>query len=661
MTDITAQKQGLVEGVHYFIPRTHFQTKTSEQRTAWEHEMSALELTFERLAQVVMTQEQHQQVAKNLVSALRKFVEWRQMSMNDVVGRLFRTDFYPSRRKHLSDLKLEGRSPGYIANRASLLSKLRSIVMQIDRAHALKTKAETPLQAALNDLVAAAGDLKLLSSRTQVPLRKLEGYMRGTIPGRNGERELQKLERYFAMQPGALTDLIPRRTQRPWSRTGKRVQMPMATEFATPYCRRLAAARKDPYRVKPADAPERLRREWIDLLHFKTDLWAVPSIGKLSRRWTCLPFPERPQHVGDWIATVNGQWCPTAKLNYETLSNYVGWLMRDRSAGGAGLSPDVACTMARVADVHHIRRHADWLIARSGGIVSGSVWRLLTFAAAMCQPDRGFLWHYEEIGLSAGYASAEWKKKLADAFAAYRLAQKNFKPRLATSRDPFARIANIIALDNPMEAVWDAMDRMKRDRPPAGGEAELIWARNYLLLGLLASNPLRVRNMLELNWRSDNTGHLRKDPDGSYRIFFAGRELKNRYGYALTHDYNVPVQAALTPFIDEYLNEYWTKLTKGRTDRIFVGTLNPERSWMSMSETFFEITAKYFVGTPGFRPHAMRHITATALVKETGGFTAAALVLHDKEATVRQHYGFVIGEDGARWMAKVWKRGRWGA
>jgi hypothetical protein len=86
--EITEEKQQLVEGVHYSIPRTHFRSKTSEQRTTTEIEMFALELTFEDLTRVVGTQEgQQPQVAKNLASALKKFVEWRRMVMTDIVGR----------------------------------------------------------------------------------------------------------------------------------------------------------------------------------------------------------------------------------------------------------------------------------------------------------------------------------------------------------------------------------------------------------------------------------------------------------------------------------------------------------------------------------------------------------------------------------------------
>lgn len=582
--------------------------------------------------------------------------------MSDVVGPVLRGDFYRHRQAHLAHLAEEGRSATYIQNRSALLAKARATVARLDRLAALQSQEETPLQAALHELVERAGGAKLLSRKAKIPLRKLEGYLRGIVPGRNGERELQKLERYFAMPAGALTDLIPKRTRRPWSKTGRRVSLPSKEKLSTSFGKYLAACKKDPYRLKPSEFSDELRAEWQALLDFKTDLWGewetiVPQKGKISRRWHCLPFPSRPMRADDWVATVDGQWCPSAKINFEILSNYLGWLTRDVSKGGGGLSVEQVQTMAWIADCTYVKRYCRWLEARCGG-VSSSLWRVLTFAAAHCQPGRGFLWHSPDIGRRAGYSTEEWRERLTEAFQKYRLAQKNYKHRVREKRNPFDRVASIIALPEPMQAVWDAMDRMRQDRPPPGGEAELVWARNYLLLGLLASNPLRVRNMKELTWREDNTGDLRRDPNGNYRIFIPGSRMKNRYGYALARDYDVPVQSLLAPFIDEYLERYWPRLTRGRTDRIFVGTMDPERVWNYLPDAFFDITTKYFVGTPGFRPHAMRHITATALVKSTGGFTAAALVLHDKESTVRQHYGFVVGDDAARWMAALWKDGR---
>jgi integrase len=110
----------------------------------------------------------------------------------------------------------------------------------------------------------------------------------------------------------------------------------------------------------------------------------------------------------------------------------------------------------------------------------------------------------------------------------------------------------------------------------------------------------------------------------------------------------------LTAFIDRYLGDYLPRLSKGTTARVFVSTTEPQIEWNDLNNTFRNITKRYFVNCPGFGPHAMRHIVATALVKKHGSFTAAAKVLHDKEETVRKHYGFLIGDDGARWVEALW-------
>jgi integrase len=49
---------------------------------------------------------------------------------------------------------------------------------------------------------------------------------------------------------------------------------------------------------------------------------------------------------------------------------------------------------------------------------------------------------------------------------------------------------------------------------------------------------------------------------------------------------------------------------------------------------------------PGVGPHTIRHLIATAIIKKTGEFNTAALVLHDREETVRKHYAHLLTEDG---------------
>lgn len=72
-----------------------------------------------------------------------------------------------------------------------------------------------------------------------------------------------------------------------------------------------------------------------------------------------------------------------------------------------------------------------------------------------------------------------------------------------------------------------------------------------------------------------------------------------------------------------------------------------------MNRHFATLTRKYFHGCPGSGPQCMRHIVATAIVKTTGNFVAAALVLHDEVETVRKNYSHLCGDDGARWLAGV--------
>jgi hypothetical protein len=211
-------------------------------------------------------------------------------------------------------------------------------------------------------------------------------------------------------------------------------------------------------------------------------------------------------------------------------------------------------------------------------------------------------------------------------------------------------------MDDPMQAIWDALDRMEADRPCPGGEAEAVWYRNYILLGLSACCPLRRRNFMELTWNPDGNAQLRKRADGHYKIFIPGADMKNRYGYARDHDYDYPVEPRLTRHLDTYLQKILPRLAKGATDRVFVGTTAPSMLWGNLSNEFRRITAKYLPETPGFGIHAMRHIVATALVKETGGYVAAALALHDYEATVLKHYGRFLVRDAARWMSKIWDR-----
>src|SRR5690606_29694344 len=79
---------------------------------------------------------------------------------------------------------------------------------------------------------------------------------------------------------------------------------------------------------------------------------------------------------------------------------------------------------------------------------------------------------------------------------------------------------------------------------------------------------------------------------------------------------------------------------------VFVSHKCPGSVWKGLNRRFETLTRRYLHGCPGVGPHSFRHIVATAVIKRTGSFTAAALILHDREETVRAHYAHLVGTDG---------------
>lgn len=54
------------------------------------------------------------------------------------------------------------------------------------------------------------------------------------------------------------------------------------------------------------------------------------------------------------------------------------------------------------------------------------------------------------------------------------------------------------------------------------------------------------------------------------------------------------------------------------------------------------------MGCPGVGAHAVRLIVAAAIIKVSGDFLTAVLVLHDSEDTIRKNYAHLIPQDGYR-------------
>jgi hypothetical protein len=86
-----------------------------------------------------------------------------------------------------------------------------------------------------------------------------------------------------------------------------------------------------------------------------------------------------------------------------------------------------------------------------------------------------------------------------------------------------APLSPLMSIDNLVAAV----KMLEAQRPLAGNHDEAVWGRDLLLLALIISNPLRARNLRELTYRPDGTGHLRKTAQGEWRIVIHRHEFMN--------------------------------------------------------------------------------------------------------------------------------------
>ncbi|MBT4041859.1 MAG: site-specific integrase [Rhodospirillales bacterium] len=84
--------------------------------------------------------------------------------------------------------------------------------------------------------------------------------------------------------------------------------------------------------------------------------------------------------------------------------------------------------------------------------------------------------------------------------------------------------------------------------------------RDGLLIAILAARPVRLKNLTSIV-----VGHHLILVDDVYWLVFEAGEVKN------ARHIEVPVPIALTPYLDEYLNEYRPKLLMdNQTDRLWV-------------------------------------------------------------------------------------------
>lgn len=280
--------------------------------------------------------------------------------------------------------------------------------------------------------------------------------------------------------------------------------------------------------------------------------------------------------------------------------------------------------------------------------------------AALNHPKHGYLTQMPELRewLPETHRPLVWQDACEEAYAWASEMKRNLSVAgIEHSREPMAPIKSVLELDDPLEAVADMISRMKSCRPTTGGTNEAVWARDLLLVKLMASNPLRAKNMKLLTYSADNTGNLYRRPDGSWFIRLEKRAFKNAKGAAKRRDYDMPVNRVVWADIERYLNVYRPMLPDAdKVGYFFLSSMDEKQegyvgAWKSLNRRVFYLTRRYLWDCPGIGTHGFRYIIGTATLKKApGAWDAAAAVLHDEVETVKAHYAHLRPSDGGKFV-----------
>lgn len=616
--------------------------------------MDSLKFTFKDLKEAMSTRiaadsELSSSSWPNLQSALDAFLAEQGFAVNDVIASSLRASYQRHLAHHVATLVASGRKKPYIANRKSLIARWRRLLLELDRTSAASYNRQSPFQLALHEMLKNGRTVRGTALAAGVPLATLKRWVKGAIPNERSAAGVPRLEKHFGLPPGALTDLLPQVFAKP---TG----IKEAACAANTYRARLRIQSRDRYAIK--EPSDELRAQWRELVEFKTAT-GLPRSGLDGRRlkrtangqWSSTERPVKARTARRWYAFKGSRYVASADVNWTLVEQYVGWLMLPPDKGGKGLAADSAMSLTNFVRDDFMDDYIDWRIERST-VAHAGVLTLLSFAASLCNPATGFLAQQEDrFGKTFGTVpGTDWHTRCQTAHRHYTAKLKDLKPRVKRSRDPLAAVGQALELQNPLDAVADAVARMDAVRPLTGGVNEAVWARDRLMLKLLASNPLRDKNLRMLSYRADGSGQLRK-VHGTWRICIDKEQFKNFMGAARHRDYNMPVRPEVWNDIERYLRDYRAMLAPAGSEYVFASSRGTPEPMGSLRRRFAIITKRHFAGCDGFGPHGMRHVVATSILKANpNDWNAAAWALHDLPETVEASYAHLRSDDAARWL-----------
>lgn len=454
-----------------------------------------------------------------------------------------------------------------------------------------------------------------------VPNTTVSSWLQGVIPGAQSVRGLRRLESALAIQPGTLTNL----TRQP--------KPEMTAPPANSYRETLGKLRKDRYRLALSEVNPQLREEWKSLLHYKTT--KAPALRRSRRAVWSLTSTDEGRRSTDWHNARGTSFCAAADVEWKHVAGFFGFLRNKPDVHGCVLPTDWDATLAAFAVPELIEPYFAWLIERAGGVANNRVKTLANFVQSLTNSVTGWLTQQPELRerLPEKFRSRVW----AEACAAANTLATGFRGEVrGVSRDPFEPLRGLLSLPEPFEPILQAIQRLDARALGAGLQSvtAALAKRDALLLTVLISIPLRLRNVALLRYRMDGTGTLRKEPDNRWWIRIPPHETKNRKAI------EAPLPKSATARVDEYVTIYRPRLlVTTPNDYAFVSSGSRAGPWWAVNMRVFDLTKIYLPGNIGFHIHAFRHLVATRwLDKHPQDYMTVAHLLGDDLQTVIKTY-----------------------
>lgn len=562
---------------------------------------------------------------RNHLSTLNSYLASVGKTSQSRVGVELGSTFESSLKNYLSVIDVAPRTKRDRINHLKLIRRLYDALRRPTDA----APRATLLSAELRTQIARTGVApKTLAREAGLSTSAMQRWLKGALPNKRGIPTLRRLEAALKLPRDHLVDLVDERPCPP---------PPPAQNIA--YRSTLASRVADTYALPETSMSPALVAQWRAWFDYKTSV-STDLERSAKGQWRCVPLDKV---VGvTKLAQLGASGCPTAALQLQKLRQFLGFLSLAPERGGWGLPAEEAQSLAWFAHPQAVEAFLNFLKHRSNDLMHTGHRTFCQLVASLVRENCGYLWQQPELAASLPEAY-----RPLDATAWHRLCARTHKLVTAwkkqsrdVSRRPGEPIAHLLELDEPLAPLLNAISAIERAAAatPNGSISEALLMRDACLLTMLLWNPLRVSNWQTLTWRPDNTGSVYCTGTGSWHIRLTAQELKNG-GSDRTYCYDVDVPDRIVPKLTAYLEEHRATLLKGRSSPyLFIGSRSPG-IWKNLDLRVAQLTARFVPGSPGIRPHAFRHLVATAFLRENpGAFELVAEILNDELDTVLKAY-----------------------